>query len=255
MQLLRCMPCVPSFHSITISKVSQEKAKDAFLSGLNFLDVQPEIWRKILSQLQPLNLGILCHVSKKMQQYCLQACNIAGSLVVMLGLQGCHVLDAPFISFAWLGAESRLASGADGWETLLGSLPIPHQPRRMKWMLEVVSLRSLLSVGIANENLNSNALLGSKSCSSWGWELHPKGHIEAIASYDNEVSEVKRKKLQLSDVLMHGRVKVAEVGNIFFAFLFFTCCFCVFLLRQKFKACKHVGDFGHFCLFISRVFL
>lgn len=233
MQLLRCMPCVPSWHSIRISKVSQEKAKDAFLlSDLNFLDVQPEIWRKILSQLQPLNLGILCHVSKKMQQYCLQACNIAGSLVVMLGLQGCHVLDAPFISFAWLGAESRLASGADGWETLLGSLPIPHQPRRMKWMLEVVSLRSLLSVGIANENLNSNALLGSKSCSSWGWELHPKGHIEAIASYDNEVSEVKRKKLQLSDVLMHGRVKVAEVGNVF--------CFLVFhvLFLRGFVAAK-----------------
>ena len=187
------------------------EAKDAFLmSGLDFLDVQPEIWRKILSQLHPLNLGILCHVSKKMQQCCLQACNITGSLVDMLGLQGCHVLDASFISFAWLGAESRLASGSDGWETLLGSLPIRHVPRRMKWMLEVVSLRSLLSVGIAHENLNSNALLGSKSCSSWGWEIHPKGHIEDIASYDNEVSEVKRNQLQLSEVLMHGRVKLLK---------------------------------------------
>ena len=42
---------------------------------------------------------------------------------------------------------------------------------------------------------------------------------------------------------------------IFFAFLFFTCCFCVFLLRQKFRACKHVGDFCQLCVFLSRVFL
>ena len=117
-----------------------------------------------------------------------------------LGLRALHILDAPFLSFAWLGA-GRLASGEDGWETLLGSLALANVPRS-RWMLEVLSLNSLLSVGVSHESMKSNALLGSNSCDSWGWEFSPKGWVETISS---QQLAPQRRQLQPLGPLGHGQ--------------------------------------------------
>lgn len=124
-----------------------------------------------------------------------------------LGLHACHILDAPVLSFAWLGSNSRLASGEDGWETLLGSVPLgdPHTAAtatRARWMLEVVSLNSLLSVGVAHEAMKSNALLGSRTYESWGWELTPKGLVETIGS----TGDLKTAQLQLPQLGQGNRM-------------------------------------------------
>jgi len=118
--------------------------------------------------------------------------------VKTLGLRALHILDAPFLNFAWLGA-GRLASGEDGWETLLGSLALANAPRS-RWMLEVLSLSSLLSVGVSHETMKSNALLGSNSCDSWGWEFSPKGWVETISS-----QQLKSQSRQLQPLLGHGQ--------------------------------------------------
>ena len=103
------------------------------------------------------------------------------------------------MSFAWLGA-GRLASGEDGWETLLGSLALANLPRS-RWMLEVLSLNSLLSVGVSHETTKSNALLGSSSsCDSWGWEFSPKGWVESISS-----QQLKSHSRRLQPLLGHGQ--------------------------------------------------
>lgn len=67
-------------------------------------------------------------------------------------------------------------------------------------MLEVLSLNSLLSVGVSHETMKSNALLGSNSCDSWGWEFSPKGWVETISS-----QQLKSQSRQLQPLLGHGQ--------------------------------------------------
>ena len=67
----------------------------------------------------------------------------------------------------------------------LGSVALSETFPAARWMLEVLSLKSLLSVGVAYEQMASNALLGSKtSVASWGWDISPKGWVETICSED-----------------------------------------------------------------------
>lgn len=121
------------------------------------------------------------------------------SLSALLGLRACHFLDAELLSFAWVGA-SCLASGEDGWDTLLGSVQIREIrgktvqadrgvrrslsqtsvfERPVRWMLEVIQLKGMLLVGVADETLKTNSLLGTSKCPSWGWEVSRKG-VEPI---------------------------------------------------------------------------
>eukprot|EP00435_Cladocopium_sp_Y103_P063001 s1586_g24.t1 len=175
-----CMPCLPQRQS--------ERPK------IKLMTLHQEIWRKILAQLEAIDLATLCQVTKELHQ---EICS--KRLVKALGLHALHILDAPFMSFAWLGA-GRLASGEDGWETLLGSLALANLPRS-RWMLEVLSLNSLLSVGVSHEAMKSNALLGSNSCDSWGWEFSPKGWVETISS-----QQLKSQSRQLQPGLLgHGQ--------------------------------------------------
>ncbi|CAE7340305.1 unnamed protein product [Symbiodinium sp. CCMP2592] len=98
----------------------------------------------------------------------------------------CHVLAAPLLSFGWIGTGSRVASGEDGWETVLGSIVLGQgEGGRQRWLLEILSLNGLLCVGLADERLRSNALLGTRSNGrwhAWGWELGPRGSVEAVSS-------------------------------------------------------------------------
>eukprot|EP00439_Symbiodinium_sp_Y106_P040593 s1598_g4.t8 len=94
---------------------------------------------------------------------------------------------APLLSFGWLGTGSRVASGEDGWETVLGSIVLGQgiSGGRQRWLLEILSLDGLLCIGLADERLQSNALLGTRSNGrwhAWGWELGPRGSVEAVSS-------------------------------------------------------------------------
>ena len=168
--LSKCLPCLPGPSTLLERKeVSLHFAEVMAFDG---------IWREILLQLSPFDLAILHAVSMQLHATC-QSNALSDSLVATLGLRACHILDAELLNFVWLGYLSgRLASGEDGWDTLLASARIGSG--RIRWMLEVLQLKGMLLVGVADEALQTNSLLGSSKCPSWGWEISRKG-VEPIS--------------------------------------------------------------------------
>ena len=117
-----------------------------------------ELWHEVLRFLRPLDLARLRLATWQRPQ----------GLAKALSLHACHALDAPLLNFVW--GTGRLASGDDGWETLLGSVLLDDcDCYRWRWMLEVIKLDGLIAVGVAAVG----ASLG------WGWELTRKS-VEAV---------------------------------------------------------------------------
>eukprot|EP00439_Symbiodinium_sp_Y106_P039373 s1598_g4.t2 len=183
----RC-PCVPWFEPtksrapvVNTGHSQGEKGHDDFLTFLS-----EDIWRNVLHRLSPSELAVLRCVGAGLLARQLRSTR-DDSLVAILGLKVCHVLAAPLLSFGWLGTGSRVASGEDGWETVLGSIVLGQgiSGGRQRWLLEILSLDGLLCIGLADERLQSNALLGTRSNGrwhAWGWELGPRGSVEAVSS-------------------------------------------------------------------------
>ncbi|CAJ1428392.1 unnamed protein product [Effrenium voratum] len=175
MALFPCLPwpCLPRVADRSAPSAPSASAPKARMWEDRLAALQEELWLKLLWQLAPLELAAMSVTSTGLRAR--QRAALAGTWG-RLGLRACHALEAPLLAFAWLGT-SRVASGEDGWETLLGSMEVA----RSKWLLEVLSLQGMLAVGVADQRLKSNALLGASSSRSWGWELTRKG-IEAVAS-------------------------------------------------------------------------
>eukprot|EP00439_Symbiodinium_sp_Y106_P040568 s1598_g4.t7 len=186
----RC-PCVPWFEPtksrapvVNTGHSQGEKGHDDFLTFLS-----EDIWRNVLHRLSPSELAVLRCVGAG-----LLARQLRSTRDIFEGLncqdsmdEVCHVLAAPLLSFGWLGTGSRVASGEDGWETVLGSIVLGQgiSGGRQRWLLEILSLDGLLCIGLADERLQSNALLGTRSNGrwhAWGWELGPRGSVEAVSS-------------------------------------------------------------------------
>ncbi|CAJ1355317.1 unnamed protein product [Effrenium voratum] len=168
-----CLPRVADRSAPSAPSAPSASAPKARMWEDRLAALQEELWLKLLWQLAPLELAAMSVTSTGLRAR--QRAALAGTWG-RLGLRACHALEAPLLAFAWLGT-SRVASGEDGWETLLGSMEVA----RSKWLLEVLSLQGMLAVGVADQRLKSNALLGASSSRSWGWELTRKG-IEAVAS-------------------------------------------------------------------------
>lgn len=108
-------------------------------------------------------------------------------------LRGAHVLEAACADFSFCEG-SKGVSGDDGWLTdfgkpagILGAEIGDHARGgcRQRWSLEILKLKGLLVVGVADQRMKDNTTIGAPSFgrwSCWGWELKPDGRVEAVVA-------------------------------------------------------------------------